>query len=76
MDTRLADVRRVFEFDGTRADWEADAGALWLYGTPSQAEATVRRFEAAGADRIVMQDFLFGDLDMVDLLGELARAWG
>lgn len=76
VETRLADVRRVFEFEGSRADWVADLGALWLYGTPSQAEATVRRYEAAGADRIVMQDFLFDDSAMVDLLGELARAWG
>jgi hypothetical protein len=34
-----------------------------------------RRFEAAGAQRLVLQDFLPWDLDMIDLLGEvLVRA--
>jgi hypothetical protein len=30
----------------------------------------VDRFAAAGAERIMLQDFVSGDLDMVDLLGE------
>ncbi len=31
----------------------------------------VRRFEAAGVERIMLQDFLPWDLDMIDVMGEV-----
>ena len=72
---RLADIRRIFEFGGSAEAWQAQWGDRWLYGTPDAIHAAVGDFGAAGADRIIFQDFLFEDLDMVDLLGELARTW-
>lgn len=72
---RFRAVLSVFEFAGSRTEWEQQWGELWMYGTPADAEATVRRFGEAGADRIIFQDFLFEDRDLIDLLGELAAQW-
>ena len=41
-----------------------------MLGTPDQARAMVERFAAAGAQRIMLQDFLPRDLEMVDLMAE------
>ena len=58
---------------------EADAGrglvrrprrARWIHGTPDQARAALAGFEAAGVERIMLQDFLPRDLDMIDLAAE------
>lgn len=57
----------------------ADAGAgwfetrrpRWIYGTPDEARAMVERYAAAGVERLMLQDFLPWDLEMVDLLGEV-----
>ena len=43
----------------------------WIAGTPDQARAAVRRFAAAGVERIMLQDFLPWDLDMIDVMGEV-----
>ena len=37
-------------------------------GTPDQARAMVGRFADAGVERIMLQDFVPWDLDMIDLL--------
>jgi hypothetical protein len=42
-----------------------------VFGTPDQARVQVERFAAAGADRIMLQDFLPRDLEMVDLMAEV-----
>ena len=52
------------------ADWLAQRRPRWIAGTPDEARAVVGRFAAAGAERLVLQDFLPWDLDLVDLLGE------
>ena len=36
-----------------------------------EARETVRRFAEAGAERIMLQDFLPWDLDMIDVIGEV-----
>jgi F420-dependent oxidoreductase-like protein len=51
-------------------DWFATRRGRWIYGTPDEARDTVRRFEAAGVERIMLQDFVPWDLEMIDLLGE------
>jgi F420-dependent oxidoreductase-like protein len=50
-------------------DWLDERRRRWIHGTPDQARATVRRFEEAGIERIMLQDFVPRDLDMIDLLG-------
>ena len=49
--------------------WYEARKARWILGTPDEARAMVRRFADAGVERLMLQDFLPWDLDMVDLMG-------
>jgi len=51
--------------------WFDERRPRWIYGTPDEARAMAARFEAAGCERIMLQDFLPWDLEHVDLLGEV-----
>jgi alkanesulfonate monooxygenase SsuD/methylene tetrahydromethanopterin reductase-like flavin-dependent oxidoreductase (luciferase family) len=42
----------------------------WIVGTPDDARAMVRRYADAGVERLMLQDFLPLDLEMVDLMAE------
>ncbi|HET9497072.1 MAG TPA: TIGR03560 family F420-dependent LLM class oxidoreductase [Candidatus Limnocylindria bacterium] len=53
--------------------WLAERRGRWIMGTPDEANDQIRRFEAAGAQRIMFQDFLPRDLEMIGLLGRIAR---
>lgn len=72
-----AEVRRR-EADLLEAFGEAEGGetwleirrARWIHGTPEAARATVAGFAEAGVERIMLQDFLPRDLDMIDLAAE------
>jgi alkanesulfonate monooxygenase SsuD/methylene tetrahydromethanopterin reductase-like flavin-dependent oxidoreductase (luciferase family) len=50
--------------------WLEERRLRWVYGTPDQARAQVQRFAEAGIERIMFQDFLPWDLEMVDVMGE------
>lgn len=50
-------------------DWLAERRGRWVMGTPDEARHAVARFAAAGAERIMLQDFVPRDLEMIDLLG-------
>jgi alkanesulfonate monooxygenase SsuD/methylene tetrahydromethanopterin reductase-like flavin-dependent oxidoreductase (luciferase family) len=52
------------------ADWLDPRRARWIHGTPDEARATVAQYAEAGAERIMLQDFLPRDLAMIDLLAE------
>ena len=51
--------------------WFAAREPRWILGTPDQARAMVARFADAGTERIMLQDFLPRDLDMVDAMAEI-----
>ena len=51
--------------------WLADRRTRWIMGTPDQAFERVRAFEAAGTQRIMLQDFVPRDLDHVRLMGKI-----
>lgn len=51
--------------------WLAERRDRWVIGTPDQARARAAQFEAAGAQRIMLQTFLPRDLEMVRLLGRI-----
>jgi len=53
----------------TAEEWFEDHRNRAVIGTPDEALAMVRRYAEAGAERIMLQDFIPWDLDMIDLLG-------
>jgi F420-dependent oxidoreductase-like protein len=50
-------------------EWFEERRTRWIMGTPDEARATVARFEAGGVERIMLQDFVPRDLEMIELLG-------
>ena len=50
--------------------WLEERRTRWIFGTPDEARAAVRRYADVGVERIMLQDFLPWDLDMVDVMGE------
>ncbi|MGZ6372421.1 MAG: LLM class flavin-dependent oxidoreductase, partial [Candidatus Limnocylindria bacterium] len=52
--------------------WLAERTDRWIIGTPEAARERIDALEAAGAERVMLQDFLPRDLEMVALLGRIA----
>ena len=52
-------------------EWFDAREPRWVLGRRDQARAMVRRFEEAGAERVMLQDFLPRDLDMISQMAEL-----
>ena len=54
--------------------WLEERRERWIMGTPEQALERIAALEAAGTQRIMLQDFLPRDLEMVRLIGtEIVR---
>jgi F420-dependent oxidoreductase-like protein len=70
LDRRKRDLLAAFGDDAGGEDWIDAREPRWVLGTPDDGRAMVARFEAAGAERIMLQDFLPRDLEMIDLLAE------
>ena len=70
LDGRKKDLLAAFGDDAGGEDWIDAREPRWVLGTPDEGRAMVARFEAAGAERIMLQDFLPHDLDMIDLMAE------
>ncbi|HEY5488221.1 MAG TPA: TIGR03560 family F420-dependent LLM class oxidoreductase [Candidatus Limnocylindrales bacterium] len=68
---RVATLMAGFGQSGSADDWLAERRARWIIGTPDEARARIDEFEAAGAERLMLQTFLPRDLEMVRLLGEV-----
>jgi F420-dependent oxidoreductase-like protein len=52
--------------------WLAQRRSRWIIGTLDEAGERLHDFEAAGAQRIMLQDFIPRDLDHIRLMGRLA----
>jgi F420-dependent oxidoreductase-like protein len=70
LDRRKRDLLAAFGDDAGGEDWIDSREPRWVMGGPDQARAMVARFEEAGAERIMLQDFLPHDLDMIDVMAE------
>jgi F420-dependent oxidoreductase-like protein len=58
--------------DGKGAEaWLRERTGRWIIGTPDAARQVIDRLEAAGVQRVMLQDFLPRDLEMVALLGRI-----
>lgn len=69
VDRRTASLIEVLGVGDQGAAWLEKRRARWIFGTPDEARSSVERFAQAGVERIMLQDFLPWDLEMVDLLG-------
>ena len=49
--------------------WLAERRKRWIIGTPDEARARIRQYANAGCERLMLQDFLPWDLEMIDLMG-------
>jgi alkanesulfonate monooxygenase SsuD/methylene tetrahydromethanopterin reductase-like flavin-dependent oxidoreductase (luciferase family) len=56
--------------DDESEEWLEARRPRWIYGTPDEARRRVRAFAEAGVERLMFQDFLARDLDMIDLAAE------
>jgi F420-dependent oxidoreductase-like protein len=73
--TRVADLLGALGQEDADGDaWLADRRHRWVMGTPDEAHERVRALEAAGTQRIMLQDFIPRDLDHVRLMGRLFAA--
>jgi alkanesulfonate monooxygenase SsuD/methylene tetrahydromethanopterin reductase-like flavin-dependent oxidoreductase (luciferase family) len=72
-EAELAERKRAVLAESAAAEqgegWFAGRERRWIIGTPDQARAKVAEFAAAGVERLMLQDFLPHDLEMVDLMG-------
>ncbi|MFL5676718.1 MAG: TIGR03560 family F420-dependent LLM class oxidoreductase [Chloroflexota bacterium] len=71
MADRLAAAVRAFGAHEDDRDWLDQRLERWITGSPDEAQDMVRRFAEAGVERIMLQDFLPWDLDMIDVMGEV-----
>lgn len=69
---RLREQLTVVGSSSDAGQWLAERRDRWILGTPDQARARIDEFAAAGVQRIMLQDFLPRDLEMVALLGRIA----
>ena len=53
---------------GSGKDWLNTRRSRWIIGSPDEARARVASFAEAGIERIMLQDFLPRDLEMIDLI--------
>ena len=70
MSARGAAVAEAFGSDPDDVEWLEERTTRWITGTPAAARRGLERYEAVGVERIVLQDFLPWDLDMIDVMGE------
>jgi F420-dependent oxidoreductase-like protein len=65
----------AFTAEGSGTDavaWLRERRGRWIIGTLDEAGERLRAFADAGVERVMLQDFLPRDLDMVTLMGRLA----
>ena len=74
LEDRVRDLIGTTGGDGDPKAWLAERRERWIMGTPDEAWDRVRALEEAGVQRIMLQDFLPRDLEMVQLMGRIFAA--
>ena len=70
MGQRLSTLVGMVGSGADEQEWLDERLGRWITGTPEGAREQVRQFEAAGVERLMLQDLLPWDLDMIDLMGD------
>jgi F420-dependent oxidoreductase-like protein len=70
VETRKAALLAAFGNEEGGEAWFTTRERRWVIGTPDRARAMVARFADAGAERLMLQDFIPRDLDMIDVMSE------
>lgn len=68
VDGRAAALLKALGESGDGREWLDKRRSRWIIGTPDDARAMVRRYAEAGIERIMLQDLLPWDGDMIDLM--------
>ncbi len=61
-------MRSMGEGTGTAGGWLRERRRRWIVGTPDEARATIQGYADVGIERLMLQDFLPRDFEMIDLL--------
>ena len=72
VEARVGALMERVGLDASGADadeWLAVRQPRWIHGTFDEARATVRRYADAGVERIMLQDMLPWDLEMIRDMG-------
>jgi F420-dependent oxidoreductase-like protein len=67
---RKGELLAAFAEESGGDEWFDAREPRWILGTRDQARAMADRFAEAGAERIMLQDFLPRDLDMISQMAE------
>lgn len=71
VERRAASLMAAFGQDtSSGVAWLTARRNRWIFGTPDQARAMVARYADAGIERIMLQDFLPRDLELIDQFAE------
>jgi alkanesulfonate monooxygenase SsuD/methylene tetrahydromethanopterin reductase-like flavin-dependent oxidoreductase (luciferase family) len=70
VERRATDLLRELGEAGDGRAWLDKRRSRWIVGTPDEARAMVRRYADAGIERIMLQDLLPRDGDMIDLMAQ------
>ena len=71
IDRRVQALLEAFGQRGTEGRGWLDARRdRWITGTPDEARAMVARYAEAGIERIMLQDFVPRDLEMIDFMAQ------
>ena len=70
VERRDADLMEMLGADESSSDWFQKRRHRWIHGEPEEARAMVHRYAEAGIERLMLQDFIPHDLDMIDLMAE------
>ena len=72
MRDRVREQIAVVGSSSSADEWLAERTGRWIMGTPDEARERIEEFAAAGVQRLMLQDFLPRDLEMVSLMGRIA----
>jgi F420-dependent oxidoreductase-like protein len=71
IERRRSDLLTAFGDEAGGDAWFEARRPRWVLGRRDEARAMVDRFAEAGAERLMLQDFVPRDLDMIDAMAEL-----